>query len=64
MKKLMARENNKFEDTGLVHGEMYEYSIVSIDKVNLISEPSFPLNIKAYSNKMGTCPRPSVSGFP
>jgi hypothetical protein len=51
MKKLMARENNKFEDTGLVHGEMYEYSIVSIDKVNLISEPSFPLNIKAYSNK-------------
>ncbi|MBK8819289.1 MAG: hypothetical protein IPN49_09450 [Saprospiraceae bacterium] len=51
LKKIIAKENTKFEDTGLVHGEMYEYSIVSIDKVNLVSEPCFPLTIKAYTNK-------------
>ncbi|MBK9736574.1 MAG: hypothetical protein IPO92_17085 [Saprospiraceae bacterium] len=50
LKKKIAKENTKFEDVGLVHGEMYEYSIVSIDKVNLKSQPSFPLTIKAYTN--------------
>jgi uncharacterized protein len=52
LKKLITKENTKFEDVGLIHGEMYAYSIVSIDKVNLVSEPCFPLIIKAYTNKI------------
>jgi fibronectin type 3 domain-containing protein len=48
----IPKSESSYTDENLKHGVMYEYSITAVDEVGLISKPSFPLTIKAYSNKV------------
>jgi hypothetical protein len=52
VKKGISASESNFTDENLMHGEMYEYTIIAIDEVGLQSEASFPLTIKAYTNKV------------
>lgn len=52
IKRGISTTESSYTDENLKHGVLYEYSITAFDEVGLISKPSFPLTIKAYSNKV------------
>jgi fibronectin type 3 domain-containing protein len=52
IKKDLKPDELAFSDEKLKNGMMYEYTIVATDDAGLRSEPSFPLTIKAYTNKI------------